>query len=55
VSYAGDRLLLDAAKSLKSLEAFAKRLARKPKAVAKASERLGVSLKSADRTKAKRR
>jgi hypothetical protein len=49
MSYVGDRLLIDAAKSIKSLEAVAKRLGRKPKAVAKAAKRLGVSLKSADR------
>jgi hypothetical protein len=52
ISYAGHRLLIDAAKFLKSLEAVAKRLGCKPKAVAKAARRLGVSLRS-DRPKSK--
>jgi hypothetical protein len=53
MSFADDRRLIKLARSLKSLEAVAKQLGRKPEAVAKSARRLGVSLKSASRPKAK--
>lgn len=46
MSFADDRRLIKLAGSIKSLEAVAKRLAKEPKAVAKAAKRLGVSLKA---------
>jgi hypothetical protein len=52
-SFAADRRLIQLAGSLKSLEAVAKRLGRKPESVAKTARRLGISLKSAHRLKAK--
>lgn len=55
MSFADDRRLIEFARSLKTLEAVAKRVGRKPEAVAKSARRLGVSLKSASRTKAKRK
>jgi hypothetical protein len=53
MSFADDRRLIQLAGSLKSLEAVAKQLGRKPEAVAKTAKRLGVFLKAADRPKAK--
>jgi hypothetical protein len=53
MSFAEDRRLIQLAGSLKSLEAVAKQLGRKPEAVAKSAKRLGVSLKSGARPKAK--
>jgi hypothetical protein len=53
MSFAKDRQLIQLVGSLKSLEAVAKQLGRKPEAIAKAAKRLGVSLKSADRPKVK--
>jgi hypothetical protein len=53
MSFAKDRQLMQLAGSLKSLEAVAKHLGRKPEAVAKTAKRLGISLKSGDRLKAK--
>jgi hypothetical protein len=52
-SLAEDRRLIQLAGSLKSLEAAAKELGRKPASVAKSARRLGVSLKSGDRATAK--
>lgn len=54
MSFADDRRLLKLAGSLKSLEAVATQLGRKPEAVAKAGKRLGVTLKSADRPRTKK-
>jgi hypothetical protein len=51
-SFADDRRLIQLAGSLKSLEAVAKQLGRKPESVAKTARRLGVSLKSGGRPKA---
>jgi hypothetical protein len=53
-SFAKDRQLIQLAGSLKSLEAVAKHLGRKPESVARSAKRLGVSLKS-DQPKAKRK
>jgi hypothetical protein len=53
MSFADDRRLVQLAGSLKTLEAVAKHLGRKPESVAKTAKRLGVSLKSGDRPKAK--
>jgi hypothetical protein len=46
MSFAEERRLIQLAGSLKSLEAVAKQMGRKPEAVAKMAKRLGVSLKS---------
>jgi hypothetical protein len=51
ISFADDRRLIELAASLKSLDAIAKKLGRKPEVVAKAAKRLGVSLKSTSRPK----
>jgi hypothetical protein len=53
MSFAEDRRLIQLAGSFKSLEAVAKQLGRKPDSVAKSAKRLGVSLRSGDRPKAK--
>jgi hypothetical protein len=53
MSFADDSRLIQLAASLKSIEAVAKHLGRDPKAVAKAAKRLGVSLKSDNRSTAK--
>jgi hypothetical protein len=42
MSFANDRRLIQLASSLDSLEAVAKRLGRKPKAVVKAAKRLNL-------------
>jgi hypothetical protein len=47
-SFADDRRFLKVAKSLKSVEAVAKEMGRKPESVVKTALRLGVSLKRAD-------
>jgi hypothetical protein len=54
MSFADDRRLIRLAGSLKSLEAVATHLGRKPEAVAKTAKRLGVSLKF-DQPKVKRK
>jgi hypothetical protein len=53
MSFAEDRRLIQLAGSLKSLEAVAKHLGRKPESVAKTAKRLGVSMKSGAQPKAK--
>jgi hypothetical protein len=53
-AFADDRRLMKLAASSKSLEAVAKQMNRKPPAVAKIAKRLGVSLKSSNRLKAKK-
>jgi hypothetical protein len=53
-SFANDRQLIDLAKTM-NLEAIAKKTGRKPKALLKMAKRLGISLKSVDRQKAKQR
>jgi hypothetical protein len=53
MSFADGRRLIQLASSVKSLEAVAKQLGKDPKAVAKAAKRLGVSLKSDNRSTAK--
>jgi hypothetical protein len=52
-SFSDERQLIKLAKTL-SLETIVKRTGRKPEAVLKMAKRLGVSLKSASRTKATR-
>jgi hypothetical protein len=52
-SFADDRRLIALAASLKSLEAVASALGRKPDSVARSAKRLGVSLKSKGGMKAK--
>jgi hypothetical protein len=52
-SFSDDRRLIALAGSLKSLEAVATELGRKPGTVAKVARRLGVSLKSQGASKAK--
>jgi hypothetical protein len=47
-SFAEDRRLIQAAASLKTLEAVAVELKRTPKNVARTAKRLGVSLKRSD-------
>jgi hypothetical protein len=54
-SFADERRLIALAASLKSLEAVATALGRKPEAVAKSAKRLGVSLKSRASLKTKGR
>jgi IS30 family transposase len=53
-SFADDRHLMQLAASSKSLEEVAKQMNRDPATVAKIAKRLGVSLKSSDRLKAKK-
>jgi hypothetical protein len=48
-SFADDRRFMQAAASLKTLEAVAKHLSRRPASVARMAKRLGVSLKRSDR------
>jgi hypothetical protein len=48
-SYSDDRRLIQLASSTKSLEVVAKKLDRKPEAVARSAKRLGVSLKPASK------
>jgi hypothetical protein len=52
-SFSDARQLIELAKTM-DLEAVVKRTGRKPEAVLKMAKRLGVSLKSANHTKAKR-
>jgi Myb-like DNA-binding domain len=54
-SYAEDRRFMQLATSLKSVEAVAAEMQRTPKNVAQAAKRLGVSLKSDSRRKAKKK
>jgi hypothetical protein len=51
-SFADERRLIAVASTLKSLEAVAEALGRKPESVAKSAKRLGVSLKSKAELKA---
>jgi hypothetical protein len=53
-SFSNERKPIDLAKTL-DLESIVKKTGRKPKAILKMATRLGVSLGSADRPKAKRR
>ncbi|WP_159008969.1 hypothetical protein [Bradyrhizobium sp. S69] len=53
-SWASDREPIALVQKL-DLEAIAKKTGRKPEAILKTARRLGISLKSADRRKAKRR
>jgi hypothetical protein len=53
-SFAEDRRLIQLAASSKSLAAVAAELMRTPQSVARAAKRLGVSLKSGARLKAKK-
>jgi hypothetical protein len=53
-SFAEDRRLIQLAASLKSLEAVAVELKRTPESVARSAKKLGISLKSGDRPKAKK-
>jgi hypothetical protein len=51
-SFSDERQLIELAKAI-DLEAIAKKTGRNPKAILKIAKRLGISLKSADRPKAK--
>jgi hypothetical protein len=51
-SFSDERQLTELAKTM-NLEAIAKKTGRKPETLLKMAKRLGVSLKSASRTKAK--
>jgi hypothetical protein len=53
-SFSNERHLIELAKT-SDLETIVKRTGRKPAALLKMAKRLGVSLKSVDRSKAKRR
>jgi hypothetical protein len=52
-AFADDRRLMKLAASSRSLEAVAKQMNRDPLTIAKMAKRLGVSLKSSQRPKAK--
>jgi hypothetical protein len=52
--FAGERRLIAFAASLRSLEAVASALGRKPESVARSAKRLGVALKSKGGLKAKK-
>lgn len=51
-SFSDERQLIELAKTI-DLEAIAKKTGRNPKAIVKIAKRLGISLKSAERPKAK--
>jgi hypothetical protein len=51
-SFSDERQLIELAKTI-DLEAIAKKTGRNPKAIVKIAKRLGISLQSADRPKAK--